>query len=61
LGENPVTRKKAECKTGNDGSGASLGFEQKLLTADKTQSYTYPAEYMHMIFGLDLKGSDNEI
>ena len=48
-----MARKKAEYKTGNNGSGASLGFEQKLwAAADKMRSYMDPAEYKHVVLGL---------
>ena len=48
-----MARKKAEYKTGNNVSGASLGFEQKLwAAADKMRSYMDPAEYKHVVLGL---------
>lgn len=51
-----MARKKAEYKTGTNGSGASLGFEQKLwAAADKMRSYMDPAEYKHVVLGLILK------
>ena len=34
--------REAEYKTGNNGSGANLGFEQKLWTADKMRSVYGP-------------------
>jgi hypothetical protein len=51
-----MARKNAECKTGNNGSGASLGFEQKLRAVDEVRSYTDPAVHKHVVFGLKLKG-----
>jgi type I restriction enzyme M protein len=48
-----LARKKAEYKVGNNGNGASLGFEQKLwAAADKMRSYMDPAEYKHVVLGL---------
>lgn len=51
-----MARKKAEYKTGNDGSGAGLGFEQKLRVADEMRSYMDPAEHKYVVLGLDLEG-----
>jgi type I restriction enzyme M protein len=48
-----MARKKAEYKTGDNASGASLGLEQKLwAAADKMRSYMDPAEYKHVVLGL---------
>jgi hypothetical protein len=55
-----VARKKAEDKNGNNGSGADLGFKQKLRAADEMRSYTDPAEHRYVVFGLELKGSGYE-
>ena len=45
-----MARKKAEYKAGDNGGGASLGFEQKLwAAADKMRSYMDPAEYKHVV------------
>lgn len=46
-----MARKKMT--TGSNGSGVSLGFEQKLwAAADKMRSYMDPAEYKHVVLGL---------
>src|SRR5215208_6882433 len=48
-----MARKKAEYKTGDNASGARLGFEEKLwAAADKMRSYMDPAEYKHVVLGL---------
>lgn len=53
-----VARKKAKYKTGNYGSGASLGRE--LGAADEMGLYSNPVEHEYVVFGLDLKGSGYE-
>jgi hypothetical protein len=55
-GEVRVARKKAEYKTGNYSSGASLGREQKLRAADEMRLYTNPVEHEYLVLGLDPNG-----
>jgi type I restriction enzyme M protein len=45
--------KSAKDTSKRDGSGARLGFEEKLwAAADKMRSYMDPAEYKHVVLGL---------
>jgi type I restriction enzyme M protein len=45
--------RKTKNETAKDGSGARLGFEEKLwAVADKMRSYMDPAEYKHVVLGL---------
>jgi hypothetical protein len=59
-GEVRVARKRAKYKTGNNGSGASLGFERTLRVADEMRSYVNPSEHKYVVLGLDLEGSRDE-
>ncbi len=45
--------RKPKNETASNGSGARLGFEEKLwAAADKMRSYMDPAEYKHVVQAL---------